>query len=336
MFGAIDCWECACGFKNKPSNQVCGGLGPLGCKTPRPEGGMAPSWNFGSVAAVQGAQEWVCSVCGFRNKGMNKLCGGTGPMGCKTPKPSGGGDLSADFMQQLNSDSFGPVRRAKTGGVASNPYEKDLMSLLPMMGFANPFMAFANMGLTGGMGQQKLAGAKHGAKEQGNWKCVCGFSNKASNVVCGGANGTLGCKLPREWSCGNCGFVNKNSNLVCGGVGGNMGCKAPRPSQEQLLVQGALAQAGAAADPFKAWRTGGKAANGWDCPACGFKNQSSNTVCGGAGPLGCKAPRPNDWLCGACNFQNKASNDVCGGAGPLGCKTPKPIGAKPIAVKVVG
>ena len=37
-------WQCgACGFTNDPKNNVCGGIGRLGCKQPRPESdGVAP------------------------------------------------------------------------------------------------------------------------------------------------------------------------------------------------------------------------------------------------------------------------------------------------------
>jgi len=33
------------------------------------------------------AQEWWTCDCGFRNRGGNQECGGTGPMGCKAPRP---------------------------------------------------------------------------------------------------------------------------------------------------------------------------------------------------------------------------------------------------------
>lgn len=61
----------------------------------------------------------------------------------------------------------------------------------------------------------------------------------------------------------------------------------------------------------------------WFCPECGFKNPPRNSICGGTGTLGCKAPRPQPklpWLCTSCGFNNKESNDVCGGTGPMGCK----------------
>merc|ERR1719263_837506 len=75
----------------------------------------------------------------------------------------------------------------------------------------------------------------------------------------------------------------------------------------------------------------GKAKGGgkgeWACEECGFSNKASNEVCGGTGPIGCKAPKPmlqSDWVCD-CGFINKPRNDVCGGAnGSLGCKAPRP------------
>merc|ERR1719326_2372776 len=57
------------------------------------------------------------------------------------------------------------------------------------------------------------------------------------------------------------------------------------------------------------WQPNGDAAdlsNAWDAPAkklvslgpwvcaCGFKNNEKNTKCGGNGPMGCDAPRPED------------------------------------------
>merc|ERR1719265_3024953 len=52
---------------------------------------------------------------------------------------------------------------------------------------------------------------------------------------------------------------------------------------------------------------------GWICEMCGFKNSATNTICGGNGPMGCKAPRPEDWVCPECGFRNKHSNQKCGG-----------------------
>jgi len=76
----------------------------------------------------------------------------------------------------------------------------------------------------------------------------------------------------------------------------------------------------------------GKTSGGWDCAKCGFANKSSNSVCGGTGPMGCKAERPPEvaleWAC-ICGFKNKTINDVCGGKGQMGCKKPKPGPAPP-------
>jgi len=42
-------------------------------------------------------------------------------------------------------------------------------------------------------------------------------------------------------------------------------------------------------------------------------------------------PKPGPWVCN-CGFKNKSSNQVCGGSGPIGCKQPRPvqIGGKPL------
>ena len=74
-------WTCAtCGFRNKGSNKVCGGMGQLGCKRSR-KGGQLPSVVF--HASNGGGSEngsWVCS-CGFQNKAKNRICGGIGNLG---------------------------------------------------------------------------------------------------------------------------------------------------------------------------------------------------------------------------------------------------------------
>lgn len=67
----------------------------------------------------------------------------------------------------------------------------------------------------------------------------------------------------------------------------------------------------------------------WAC-ACGFKNSEKNTICGGAGPMGCKARRDSAasmmtgpasfWMCNMCGFKNSSRNTRCGGNGTMGCK----------------
>lgn len=227
--------------------------------------------------------QWTCQ-CGFRNRDMNQVCGGNGPMGCKTPKPKGSpadaagtaGTLGAGLgavplafqaapLQVMPSVSYAPVRQGNGAMVArTTPYGfggKGLQSF-PSFDFG--------LGLAGLAG---LAGAPVGAanKALGTWTCRCGFSNRANNLVCGGG-GDLGCKAAKEWICGSCTFVNRNSNAVCGGITGTLGCKAPNPEGQPACV---------AARP----------ASQWAC-VCGFMNKALNSVCGGSGPLGCKLPRP--------------------------------------------
>merc|ERR1719424_1130073 len=109
---------------------------------------------------------------------------------------------------------------------------------------------------------------------------------------------------------------------------------------------------------------GGGKGDQWQCKDCGFSNKAHNDVCGGNGPMGCKAPKPQgrpmmkqqqammpmamqmassrqpmmgqmkgggktqgkpgSWECAGCGFQNRPQNEVCGGTGPAGCKAPKP------------
>jgi endonuclease/exonuclease/phosphatase family metal-dependent hydrolase len=86
-------WMCACGFRNRVGNTVCGGTtGSLGCKAPRPEASQQDSAANSSPSVKIAADllhdaKWMC-VCGFRNRAPNTVCGGIkGTMGCKTPKP---------------------------------------------------------------------------------------------------------------------------------------------------------------------------------------------------------------------------------------------------------
>lgn len=74
------------------------------------------------------------------------------------------------------------------------------------------------------------------------WQCPCGFKNVASNSICGGPKGELGCKAPRpahnpepygDWTCGACGFRNSVINKVCGGLG-PYGCKLPKTEPAQV------------------------------------------------------------------------------------------------------
>merc|ERR1712048_149712 len=58
-----------------------------------------------SVVGVTNNPSWMCT-CGFRNQPGNMVCGGTGPLGCKSPKPSnssGGGNSSPVKAQQKRS-----------------------------------------------------------------------------------------------------------------------------------------------------------------------------------------------------------------------------------------
>lgn len=225
--------------------------------------------------------QWTCQ-CGFRNRDMNQVCGGNGPMGCKTPKPKGAAGAAgpgavplafqAAPQQAMPSVSYAPVRQGKGAMVArTTPYGfggkglQGLQALQALQGL--PLQFDFGLGLAGAV-PAAMPGAN---KAFGTWTCRCGFSNRASNMVCGGG-GDLGCKAAKEWICGSCMFVNRNSNAVCGGISGALGCKAPNPEGQP---------AGVAARP----------ASQWACD-CGFMNKALNSVCGGSGPLGCKLPRP--------------------------------------------
>jgi len=213
------------------------------------------------------------------------------------------------------------------------------------------------------------------------WQCPCGFSNRATNDICGG-KGPMGCNAPREldagedvvessygpqrrqpqktqrmdfgqpydirWQC-SCGFSNKASNEMCGGAG-PMGCKMPKQSQQ--MHQHMMKAFG------QQMMAGNRGNENWQCTGCGFNNKPMNQVCGGQGPLGCKAPFTGSvgsvgtpqfahaafapqaafmspmiqfaqkdaqrWSC-ACGFNNSPNNQVCGGNGPMGCNEPMPL-----------
>ncbi|CAK9014575.1 unnamed protein product [Durusdinium trenchii] len=200
------------------------------------------------LLGVQGTPgEWVCA-CGFRNRDSNLKCGGNGPMGCKSPKPGVAvqvPQLAPSLMTGLTAyptvDSRVPAafqaaaQLAQMAPVAPISYGPQRTRAIP--GGASPYGGKA----------KSAPGVK-----SGDWKCRCGFSNKAANQLCGGG-GELGCKAAKEWICGLCMFVNKNSNLVCGGAGGTLGCKAPNPAEVGGVLAGAkLPQ--------------------WACP-CGFLNK---------------------------------------------------------------
>lgn len=77
-------WMCTCGFLNGANNKVCGGKGPVGCKTERALG-IVPQQRA-LQAAIDSDQDWICP-CGFVNKAKNLKCGGLGAMGCKQMRP---------------------------------------------------------------------------------------------------------------------------------------------------------------------------------------------------------------------------------------------------------
>ncbi|CAK0904726.1 unnamed protein product [Prorocentrum cordatum] len=92
-------WHCTqCGFWNKPTNTVCGGTGPMGCKAARPEtvdpflqaqalwAAQQASANARAGGASVDPDKWVCE-CGFANRLINTVCGGGGPLGCKQQRP---------------------------------------------------------------------------------------------------------------------------------------------------------------------------------------------------------------------------------------------------------
>lgn len=140
-------WHCTqCGFWNKPTNTVCGGTGPMGCKAARPET-VDPFLQAQALWAAQQAaasaraagdawpqpadyqdpqqpqagvrvarpqaddgDSWVCD-CGFVNSAKNVQCGGKGPLGCKKARAE---QVVADLKQyreQMNQRSVSTQAR---------------------------------------------------------------------------------------------------------------------------------------------------------------------------------------------------------------------------------
>lgn len=258
-------WACSsCGFNNRPSNEVCGGAGPLGCKTPKAALGGDVEGGSGSFAGLlqMGVGDWFCN-CGFRNRASNDVCGGfSGTMGCKAPKSEAPG-----------IGSFGASRKPRNSA-ASSPYAA------------------------------ALKGADRGP---GQWQCsACGFNNRGSNEICGGG-GHLGCKLSRADG-GGAGTDSGMANLLQdagmasllqdSGMAnllqdaGGMATLLQAPGMDNGMATLLQALSGA-----KGGIGLGGSSNGlktWKCTVCGFMNKASNLVCGGSGPIGCKANKPEE------------------------------------------
>lgn len=139
----------------------------MGCKAPAPgaSGGYGKAKGKGKGkfdsyspwSGGGGGAQWQCSGCGFTNKASNEVCGGTGPMGCKAPQPSGGG-------QGKGWGSKG----GKGGG------KDDMLSMLMDM-----------MGKSGGGGK----GKSWGGKSQGGGK---GFQQQGGTYKVDDSGGELG------------------------------------------------------------------------------------------------------------------------------------------------
>merc|ERR1712048_682686 len=79
-----------------------------------PNQGMMQNSNF----APNTSFDWICSVCGFKNRAMNEVCGGKGPMGCKTPRELGDAGPPPMFNQpspSFGQASWGPASKSESG-----------------------------------------------------------------------------------------------------------------------------------------------------------------------------------------------------------------------------
>jgi len=345
-------WTCAtCGFRNKGSNKVCGGMGQLGCKRSR-KGGQLPSVVF--HASNGGGSEngsWVCS-CGFQNKAKNRICGGIGNLGCNSSRPK---HSPTAYKNEVLSD--GRWRCAKCN--FNNAEQNDVCGGHGKLGCKRPRLdnnpllvspSVAEVGINIGdlfPPLETTPSKKVESKDLTPWVCACGFKNKAQNTRCGG-RGPLGCKSPRpeQWTC-ICGFRNRGDNEKCGG-NGPMGCdrsKPVSPLQQMIYSPNAYGPYSPNNGLSSIYSTPIQQEK-WTCLECNFKNKASNQVCGGQGELGCNAQRPvcpivptvvyrtvavpttpqrGVWVCDGCGFRNKEENSICGGRGELGCKKERPM-----------
>lgn len=266
-------WTCPhCDFQNKSTNSICGGHGPLGCKSPK--GGFgAHALEELEELAPSPSGNWQCTSCGFMNRGSNQVCGGQGPMGCKMPPGAEPSEPEENF--------YGPMKGKLKG--------KGMMEMLK--GVGKGVIGKGKLG-KGMMGKGVERFSPYDLPTDGSWFCPeCGFKNPPRNSQCGGT-GTLGCNAPRPrpklpWLCTSCGFNNKESNDVCGGAG-PLGCKAERDSGRESTLPFTELVAKALGKGCKKGKGGG--GNDWVCD-CGFVNKEMNKQCGGTGPMGCNKLR---------------------------------------------
>merc|ERR1712187_63602 len=130
------------------------------------------SMMMGKIGCGKGAvggnnTSWTCDSCGFLNKPANEVCGGSGHLGCKAPRPP-----------PAVVEGKGKGKGGKGGWQCT------------ACGFKNS----ETNAVCGGNGPM---GCK--AEKPEDWLCECGFVNKFSNLVCGG-HGKMGCKTPKPTS----------------------------------------------------------------------------------------------------------------------------------------
>ena len=164
------------------------------------------------------------------------------------------------------------------------------------------------------------------------WTCECGFRNRDSNSVCGGA-GKLGCKKPRpregglaeDLSAQLAEFVlqaeeEPHSHDPPSRAAASQAAELPPDDLELALLSRLqkemfqqVPETAQAASPLEWLRPpteekpaatliapeqqtphsqSGKEMPEWTC-VCGFRNRGSNASCGGTGRLGCGLPRPD-------------------------------------------
>lgn len=243
-------WRCACGWRNRSENSVCGGVrradtpmskqygcgaarpipsmyGPYGGPEtshhvdgsyvyPRPVGNVAPT-----LTPLIGG-EWTCS-CGWKNRPQNVQCGGgRAGFGCgldratqsNVPLPG-----FADYPQptigypQPYTDPQPPYPPAypetTQGGPGCYPFVPggyDPMS--QQMHMYSPFWPGSTPPILqmppqeqalAGSSEKRVTRPREGG---GEWRCVCGWRNRADNGLCGGAKRAELTPGLKQYGCG--------------------------------------------------------------------------------------------------------------------------------------
>eukprot|EP00930_Biecheleria_cincta_P025550 TRINITY_DN1817_c0_g1_i1.p1 TRINITY_DN1817_c0_g1~~TRINITY_DN1817_c0_g1_i1.p1 ORF type:complete len:638 (+),score=76.53 TRINITY_DN1817_c0_g1_i1:270-1916(+) len=217
---------------------------------------------------------WECSSCSFTNVEANDVCGGSGPKGCKEPKPKRSVDSEMSEILGLLDAYHGTLSQGRNQTA--------------------PKIAMCKFFSQGACSRAASCEFAHDEAELGIcWPCeYCGFVNVEVNAVCGGS-GRKGCKKPKPR-----GKAYNFGNIWQGDAGARQGSMqlshashsaAAKRSMCKFFQQGACSRGDACQFAHDKAELG----TPWQCSSCGFTNVEANEVCGGSGTKGCKMPKPH-------------------------------------------